>query len=653
MHNKLRQGDEDLKKLVAAATGLLLLMVALPAAAEPLSLPVSASLTLDLQLETVPDLGTWDRPQAAAADGAWTASTDAGYVLTATPADDGTVGIRLERTGGRAFKVSDFRALVRVPLKGLAAVWDTQIPPFESLFRRVPEVDYKLETRAQVGIPVVTLVDAYGNNLLTAGFVEQGDTCELEGARDGYDYALSMRRLTGDAEKPAASFEIDLYLSQQPHYWFEAVQQYTAAVDAATGYTPRPTPQIAYEPQYSTRYPFEDKITQDIVLNNALLAKELGAKQILIDVGWSTNQGWADSSGDYGDYTPASSKFSDFKGLVDRLHSEGLKVTLWVAPTWIGRQAKSFEEIQDYRVKFPGGDYDRNLCPRTPEARAFIAGKLAGLVKEYGVDGFWFDFVDTFLSTCEAPHEHDIDDFGDAVAQMAEDVYVAVTRENPQAILEYRVPYANLHFKPHANVFETTWSPEDFVSNRMMGTFLRAYSDGILTKTDPVFWGKTEDHEDVGRYMMTSLMIGPVAFSGDLENMSEGWREQIRQWVAYYQANRHDLLEGEFTPFGAAWHVPDLKIVGDDKAFVYLSSKASKVIRIDKPVEELHILNSNPPTQGQLRFTVEGLPDGDYSGKYFDCHMSSHRDEPFVSKGGRMVVSTDMPTGGVLVLTRK
>lgn len=620
-------------------------------AAEPLRLPISDTLETALTLETQPPAGKWESPVAAYAGDGYLASSENGSILHITRSGD-SYRMELSRRDGGSFLVKDFQIRVRLPLAGVAGVWDTQVPPFGSLFRRVPEVDYKLETRAQVGIPAVTLVDAYGNNRLTAGFVEQGQTCEFTCGRSGYSYDLLLRRLTGDADTPAASFAITAYLDETAGYWFDAVRSYAAAVDASQQYRPRATPAWAKEAQYSTRYPFGEKIDQEIVLGNALLAKEMGAREILIDVGWSTEKGWADSSGDYGDYVPARSKFSDFRGLVRRLHSEGLKVTLWVAPTWIGREAASFEKIKDYRVKFPGGDYDRNICPRTPEGRAFIAESLARAAKDYGVDGFWMDFVDTFLSTCEAPHSHDIADFGEAVSRMAQEIHQAVTKVRPDAVLEYRIPYANLLFKPHANVFETTWSPEDFRANRLMGTFLRAYSGGVQTKADPAYWADAQDHEDIGRHMMTSLFVGPPTFSGDLVKMSEERRTQVAKWIDYYRANREDILGGEFAPFGPLFHNPDLKIVSERKAFVYLSTKGSRVIPIQKPVSELHILNSNPPTQGQLRFVVEGMPDGRYNGKYFDCALKSDRDEPFECRDGRMAVSTDMPTGGVLVLTR-
>lgn len=628
------------------------LLLICPEAALSLSAPLSVDYQLDLSVETAPETGTWPE-MAAAVDGGFLAVSSEGYRLTVRPAPGGPLIVGLSRDDGRSFVTSRFEARVRLPLRGIVAAWDTQVPPFGTMFRRAPELEFEIQTRPQVGIPLVVLVDAHGNNIMAAGFVEQSKLCRIQGERAGCDYVLRMTRLAGDAEQPAAAWQSTLYIEGSPDYWFAALRRYADTVDSLTGYRPKPIPEGAYEPVYSTNYAFQDDINEEIVWNNAVEASKLGMGQILIDIGWSSEFGWADSNNDYGAYEPAALKFPDFRALVKRIQAElGMRVVLWISPTWIGSRSKHFEQMKDYRVKWPDGDYDRNLCPRTAEARAYLSERLSALARDYGIDGFWVDALDTCHMVCDAPHAHDVADYGEALGMMLDEIFSAVAAANPKATVEYRIPFSNLFVKRYANVFETTDAPDDYHANRLMGTFLRAYSNGIVVKGDPAYWQKDAHHEEVARHLMTSIMLGVPAVSVDLVGLSEERRNQVKGWLDFYHANRGDLLGGEFSPFGASFHFPDLKIVSDDKAFVLLVTRKSKLIQIERPVTTLCIMNSNPPEHGQLRLTVEGLPNGRYSGRYYDCWMRSDREEMFESADGVMPLSTDMPTGGLLVLTK-
>lgn len=608
---------------------------------------------LSLDVEADPQTGDWLATSAAAVDGAFVAESSEGYRMTLGPVGDGAYKFELVRDKA-PFVVKELRVSIRVPLDGVVAVWDTQVPPCGTMFRRAPEMEFAIDTRANVGIPLVVLVDAYGNNRIAAGFVEQSKVCHISGERSGCMYNLTLTRLCGDSDKPSGRFESVLYLDELRDYWFSCVKDYACTVDRLSGYKARPVPKSAYEPVYSTVYPYSDAIEEDLVWRSAVEASKLGMKQILIDVGWSNELSWADSGNDYGAYEPNTKKFPNFKALVKRMHDElGMRVVLWVSPTWIGRQSKYYEQVKDYRVKWPDGDYDRNLCPRTAEARNYLSQRLGALAREYAVDGFWIDFLDTCPTVCDAPHAHDVADFAEGLAMMLDDIYKAVASANRSATVEYRVPYSNLFVKPYANVFETTDAPTDHAANRLMGIFVRAYSDGVVIKGDPVCWEKDVHHEEVARNCMTAIMLGVPAFSVDLLSMDEGRKSQIKAWIDFYNANRDDLLKGEFSPFGASFHYPDLKIVSDRQAFVMLTTRKSRVIPIEKPVTTLHIMNVNPPEHGQLRLTVEGLADGKYIGRYYDCFLHSDRQNEFVCSGGKMQLNTDMPTGGMLTLTRQ
>ncbi len=617
------------------------------------SVPANSSLDVRMRVECEPPAGDWTTPAAIRAGEGWQAVTERGFRMTLTPHGAQAWRVNVSRDGGSAFRLLKIEAEVRAPLEGITAVWDTQAPPAQSIFRRTPEIDFSIVTRPNLGIPLLVAVDHYGNNRLAAGWLDQDCVSEVAGRRDGLNYLVTLRVL-GDAKVMKTSHAAHIYLDRERSGWFDTVRAYASRAGELSGYEPNPIPDGARKPLYSTRYPFSDAIDEKTVTQNAALAAEMGVRQFVIDVGWSTTRSWADKSGDYGDYTGAPGKFPNLRQTIDELKKKhGMRVILWAAPTWIGEGSRAFDKVRDYRVKWPGGDYDRNLCPRSPEAREFIAGSLERAIRDYGADGLWMDFVDTFYDTCDAPHTHDVPEFHRGLELLEAEIWKRVRRANPEATVEYRIPFANIFTKQHANVYETTYSPDDFHANRLLGVSLRAYSDGVLTKSDPVYWLGDAHHEQVGRHMMTSIFLGPPAISGDLRKMSKERREQIAGWLKYYNDNRDDLAGGDFAPFGESFHNPDLRIVGKNRAFVYLATKQSRTIEIPKQLSELHIHNSNPPENGQLRLEVHGLADGAYKGIYYSCFMKTDRQEDFVCKDGRMVVNTDMPTGGVLVLRKQ
>lgn len=641
------------RPLLSAA--ILLAMATPLAAASVIEVPLSEGFDLTITIESTPELGEFTASRAAFRNGNWEAGTRRGYEFQMKPVADGAWEVNVTGLRSSPFVINEFKVDVRFPINGVAAIWEYQTPPVNTIFRRVPEVEFQVDTRPNLAIPLLIAVDQWGNNSFTAGFVEQGKTCVISAGRDSQHYRMTFIRKAGDHDIPQRAYTSTLYFDQGKDYWFKTLRTYTSVVDKLRDYKPLPIPAGALEPLYSTRYPFSDAINQDIVLANAEIAHKLGIKQFVIDIGWSTNKGWAETSGDYGDYEPASEKFTDLKGTIAKLKKDyGMRVMLWAAPTWIGREAKAFEKMQDYRVKWPNGDYDRNLCPRTPQVREHLAERFAYMAKELGADGFWMDFLDTFYDLCDAPHEHDILGYDDGMSALLGDIYKAVHSVNKDCTIEYRIPYSNLFVKPYANVIETTYTFEDYKANYLMGINIRGINEGVLTKSDPVYWGEAPEHEDVGRHLMTSIFIGPPAISGDLTKMTEERLNQIRGWLDYYQKYREDLLAGEFRPFGGSFHYPDLMIETDKRAFCYLATKNSRVITVSKGASELHIMNANRPQHGQLRLRVEGLPDGNYKGTFYNCFMEPpHRFEDFVSTNGVMPVSTDMETGGMLIFERQ
>lgn len=151
-------------------------------------------------------------------------------------------------------------------------------------------------------------------------------------------------------------------------------------------------------PQYNTWIELMYDQNQQGIIEYAegILANGLPAGIIMIDDTWQY---------DYGKWHFAPERFPDPKGMVDRLHSMGFKVMLWICPFvsmdqyQICREIKSFDGFvrsgdgEPYPVKWWNGT-SAVLDFSNPKSIGWFDSQLKRLMDDYGIDGFKFDAGD-------------------------------------------------------------------------------------------------------------------------------------------------------------------------------------------------------------------------------------------------------------------
>ena len=163
-------------------------------------------------------------------------------------------------------------------------------------------------------------------------------------------------------------------------------------------------------PQLNTWIELTYNQNQKDILDYAksMLVNGVPAGVLMIDDTWQAG---------YGDWRFEPSRFPDPKALMDDLHGLGFKVMLWVCP-YVGMDLPAFRriawgmnpaDVRGYPAK--GGflsnvgssepkacrwwnGYSAFLDFSHPNANAWFAETLDGLVRAYGVDGFKFDGSD-------------------------------------------------------------------------------------------------------------------------------------------------------------------------------------------------------------------------------------------------------------------
>ena len=168
------------------------------------------------------------------------------------------------------------------------------------------------------------------------------------------------------------------------------------------------TPDLMFfsAPQYNTwmELTYNQNEKDIIAYAESMLKEGLPPGIFMIDDTWQLG---------YGTWEFDPRRFSDPKGMVDRLHKMGFKVLLWVCP-WVSMDSPAYREIisgkraWDIRPTMPkGGLYtlaDGSPAPvkwwngksamldfTHPNAVRWFRRELDRLQRDYGVDGFKFD----------------------------------------------------------------------------------------------------------------------------------------------------------------------------------------------------------------------------------------------------------------------
>ena len=131
------------------------------------------------------------------------------------------------------------------------------------------------------------------------------------------------------------------------------------------------------------------------------VAKQLGFESIIVDDGWQTldsRRGYAFT----GDWEPE--RMPDMKGFVDGCHDLGVKVVLWYAVPFMGKNAKAAARFKDKTLRFDDRLGPYVLDPRYPEVRQYLVDTYVRAIRDWGIDGFKLDFIERFV------HPDDQDD---------------------------------------------------------------------------------------------------------------------------------------------------------------------------------------------------------------------------------------------------
>lgn len=575
---------------------------------------------------------------------------------------------KLNAPAGKSLLVHGYTAKLTTPSAGLHAVMcpSTRKIAQDRIYYKSPQTWQSIPPMYQCLVtekfieaalansegPFVLLTDPKGNNALSAGWTKANWETWLSGEAEGSDYAITLAR-HNDVPFTGSNLEDTLIVSTATELWYDNARAYAIAFDRLNGRAKKkPVADWATDPYWDSWYCYGDHINEDQILKVARKCKEIGIRTVLIDAGWdvSPDNGYIDFEGALGDHVALKDQFPDLPGAVRKMHAMGLKVELWCAPFWEGKQSNAYRTLtSSWHMQTSKGEH-HCLCPRYPKLAHYLRDRFAWIMRTYGVDGIWIDAADNIPRACTAKHEHIDKPMGEAFLDCMLAVREGMRSVKPDAVLEVRPIHGNLNSKPAFDIIQPSDATEKLDTQRLATTQLRAWCYDTVVKSDPMKWSKEADAATVGKFMATTLCMGVPALSVDFVNATDEHSKIAKAWFSFFRRHKNTLVHGEFRPVGAAYYNPDLMLVGKDEAIIYIRNPNTKDLRITRPVKRVIVFNCLE--QDSLSLSLSTCSGRFAAQSYAPDWMPSGRATQ-ADAAGTLHISQDVPMGGALVIGKK
>ncbi|MCQ2446143.1 MAG: alpha-galactosidase, partial [Clostridia bacterium] len=372
-------------------------------------------------------------------------------------------------------------------------------------------------------------------------------------------------------------------------------------------------------------------------------ARALGFNTCIIDDGWQTddnNRGY----GYCGDWETAPGKIKDMKAHVARVHEIGMKYILWYSVPLLGYHSKHYAEFKDMVLNTGMDRLSAGILdPRYKEVRDFLIGIYVKALKEWDLDGFKLDFIDTWrYEPTNAPYNEkmDIPSLENAVQTFMLDLNAALKAIKPDVMLEFRQGYIGPHMRRFGNMFRVGDCPDDYISNRVGSLDLRMTMGESAVHSDMLMWHKDEKPE-IAALQIASVLFCVVQYSAKLSNLTPEMKTMSLHYLDFLREHKATLLKGELHTYEPHLLYTWAEAVGEGEtiAAVYAIDKCVK------PAENgvIYLVNG---AEGK-RILVE--LDGEYAITVLDCMGKVVLEEKRALSG---VNSIPCPVGGMIVLKK-
>lgn len=398
-------------------------------------------------------------------------------------------------------------------------------------------------------MPLHSIVSMSGRNRITVALSDALIPTEIssgvkEETAEFEFYVSFFTQPTTPIEKYSAVIRIDT----RDVKYYDSLYNVTEWWENECGYTPAYIPEDSRNAVNSIWYSFHQQIDVDEVVRQCALSKPLGMDTVIVDDGWQT----ADNGRGYaycGDWETAPAKVPDMKTFVDRVHGTGMKFVLWYSVPFVGIYTKAYEKFRTMLLRTESERKWYPLDPRYKEVREYIVSIYTKAMREWGLDGFKLDFIDSFSlganDTAPDPRR-DCESLENAVDMLMVQASSALREINPEVMIEFRQSYVGPSIRKYGNMLRVHDCPNDPICNRVEIINLRFTSGKTPVHSDMLMW-HPEDTVESAALQMASVLYSVPQISVLIDKLPESHIKMLSYYLAFWKEHRDVLLDGKVT----------------------------------------------------------------------------------------------------------
>lgn len=364
-----------------------------------------------------------------------------------------------------------------------------------------------------------------------------------------------------------------------------------------------------------------DVQTEETIKPLVDIAKEVGCEEFCIDAGWFAEKApWWNLLGDWEAYEN-NFPSGGFKGMIDYIHSKGMKAGIWYEIEAVGEESKLFKNHDkswffnvNGKLTFHHSRHQLNFANKD------VYDWAKGII-EYGVKTYGLDYIKMDYNTDSGPgNDYNTDSLGDGLLIHAR-AYISwvneIEDEFPNLTIENcasggcRMDYETLKYFP----IQSTSDQIDYKKYPYL-------SSAVLTACPPeqaAVWSypldsrvKPEDVSDEAVAMnMCNAMLGRIHLASYINKLTPRQIDLIKEGVDFFKATR-DWKKNSLPiyPNGISYFF-DKNVVGgimDDNNLmlgVWNTSDKKQVITVDLKKYKIKSLSVGYPTSLNTKYSFK------------------------------------------------
>jgi alpha-galactosidase len=560
---------------------------------------------------------------------------------------DGLEIVALKLTSAKPARPPEFRLRWSIPSHDVEGQWATS-----RHMTKTVRPDWS-SGRLQASMfareaPVSALYSSDDGNVLTFAASDALNTLLVgSGVREEDGRVYNEVAFFTEPHAQLTEYTAEIRLDRRPIPYYTALREVGEWWAGQPGYAPAPVPEGARRPVYSTWYNYHQSVDAAELLKELSIARPMGMESIIVDDGWQTldtHRGYAYT----GDWEPE--RIPEMKRFVDGAHERKVKVLLWYAVPFVGKNSKAAARFSGKSLRYIESLGAYVLDPRYPEVRQYLVDVYRNAVRDWGVDGFKLDFIERFTAdentVLTAEDGRDYASVNEATDRMMTDIMAELRKMNPDVMIEFRQPYIGPLIRKYGNMLRASDSPNAYVANRVKTVDLRLLSGNTPVHADMIMWHPGEPVEKAALQFANILFAVPQV-SVRLGELSPDHLAMVRFYLDYWNTNRDVLLGGDFAAHAPSSNYPLIRARTPQKEIVGLYDDL--VVRLDAQhgTPRIDIVNA----KASELVTLSAASDlGRYRYTVRDCQGRVTGSGEVRLSGGAVELS--VPVSGILALER-